>query len=53
VAIIDMRGSDWAFAAHAVFGRVFFFVATIYLYWRLVTRPTVRHVGEELEPADG
>jgi exosortase family protein XrtG len=53
VSIINSFGTSWVFAAHAVFGRTFFFLATIFLYWRLVTRPTVRHVGLALEGAAG
>jgi exosortase family protein XrtG len=53
VAIVNSMGADWVFPAHAVFGRFFFFLATIALYWWLVTRPTVRHVGQELtDPED-
>ena len=48
VAIINAMGTDWVFAAHAVFGRVFFFVATIGLLWILITRPTLGLVGRKL-----
>jgi len=41
VAIIDVMGTGWVFAAHAIFGRVFFFGATVVLYWYLLTRPTI------------
>jgi hypothetical protein len=52
VAIINTMGTSWVFPAHAVFGRVFFFVATVALYWYLVTRPTISIVGARLEPAE-
>ncbi len=52
VAIINAMGTSWVFAAHAVFGRVFFFVATVVLYWYLVTRPTISIVGTRLDPAE-
>ena len=52
VAIINSMGTSWVFAAHAVFGRVFFFVATVALYWYLVTRPTISIVGARLEPVE-
>jgi exosortase family protein XrtG len=52
VAIINMMGTSWVFPAHAVFGRVFFFVATVALYWYLVTRPTISIVGARLEPTE-
>ena len=50
-SIINAMGTDWVFAAHAIFGRVFFFVATVVLYWYLLTRPTMRVVRQDLQPA--
>lgn len=41
VAVINAMGTSWVFAAHAVIGRIFFFCATITLYWFIITRPTV------------
>lgn len=53
VSIINAMGTSWVFSAHAVFGRIFFFAATVTLYWYLVTRPTVNVVAGRLEaPAD-
>jgi exosortase family protein XrtG len=52
VGIVATFGTDWVFPAHAVFGRLLFFVLTIALYWRLVTLPTVAHIGRALEPSD-
>jgi exosortase family protein XrtG len=52
VEVVATFGTDWVFPAHAVFGRLLFFVLTITLYWRLVTAPTVAHVGRSLEKAD-
>ena len=52
VQIVSRLGTDWVFPAHAVFGRLFFFVVSIALYWRLVTLPTVHHIGKSLEAAD-
>lgn len=49
VGIINALGTSWAFPAHAVFGRIFFFVATVALYWHLVTRPTIAVVSARLE----
>lgn len=51
VAIINGAGTDWVFAAHAVFGRVFFFVGTVAVYWYLLTRPTMGVVNRQLKPA--
>lgn len=55
VALINAFGTSWVFAAHAVFGRILFFIGTVALYWWLVTRPTVARIGRDLagEPADG
>lgn len=49
VAIINAFGTSWVFAAHAVFGRVLFFIGTVALYWWIVTRPTVAAVAERIE----
>ena len=49
VAIIDSGGTDWVFAAHAVFGRLIFFAGVIVIFWYLVTRPTMRIVFRRLE----
>jgi exosortase family protein XrtG len=51
VWIINAWGTGWVFAAHAVFGRMFFFAGTVLLYWFLVTRPTVGVVNRRLVPA--
>jgi len=48
IGIIESLGTGWVYAAHAVFGRVFFFAATVALYWYLVTRPTIRVVSADL-----
>ncbi len=49
VAIINAFGTDWVFAAHAVFGRIFFFIGTVALYWFLMTRPTIGFTRRRLE----
>jgi exosortase family protein XrtG len=49
VAIINAFGTDWVFAAHAVFGRVFFFIGTVALYWYLMTRPTIGFTRKRIE----
>lgn len=48
VTVVATMGDSWAFAAHAVFGRLFFFVLTIAVYWRLVTLPTMHIVSGRL-----
>jgi exosortase family protein XrtG len=52
VWIINYNGTGWVFPAHAVFGRMFFFLGTVLLYWYLVTRPTVSVVRRQLEPTE-
>lgn len=51
IGIIESLGTGWVYAAHAVFGRIFFFAATIAIYWYLVTRPTIRVVSGGLSEA--
>lgn len=48
VLITNKFGSDYIFLAHAGVARVFFFVAELFLYWYLITKPTVRSVGDSL-----
>jgi exosortase family protein XrtG len=51
VVLINAFGTSWVFAAHAVFGRILFFIGTVVLYWWLITRPTVGKVATILEEA--
>lgn len=51
VAILSAMGTSWVFAAHAVLGRLFFFTATVAVYWYLVTQPTIEHVSERFGEA--
>jgi exosortase family protein XrtG len=51
VALINAFGTSWVFAAHAVFGRMLFFVGTVAIYWWLITRPTMTRVATILEEA--
>lgn len=48
VVLINSFGTDWVFAAHAVFGRILFFIGTVALYWWLITRPTMSWIGASL-----
>ncbi len=41
-------GPDYIFVAHAGVARIFFFVCELILYWYLITKPTVRSVGESI-----
>ena len=51
VVLINAFGTDWVFAAHAVFGRILFFIGTVALYWWLITRPTMSWIGADLGKA--
>ncbi|MBS3956414.1 MAG: hypothetical protein KGZ40_02645 [Clostridiales bacterium] len=51
VGIINALGTSWVYPAHAVFGRLFFFAATVAIYWFLVTRPTITIVSGNLKEA--
>jgi len=51
VAVINAMGTSWVFAAHAVIGRIFFFAATITLFWFIMTRPTVSIANLRLREA--
>ncbi len=41
-------GPDYIFLAHAGVARVFFFLFELLLYWYLMTKPTVKSVGESI-----
>jgi len=41
-------GPDYIFLAHAGVARVFFFVFELLLYWYLLTKPTVKSVGDSI-----
>jgi exosortase family protein XrtG len=46
VAILGKPAVPWA---HTVVGRVVFFVGVVFLYWRLMTMPTLHIVRRDLE----
>jgi len=41
-------GPDYIFLAHAGVARFFFFLAELMLYWYLITKPTVKSVGDAI-----
>jgi len=49
LAITYYYGTDYVFIAHAIVGRLFFFICVIILYWFLITKPTVKSVGSFLQ----
>ncbi len=48
VLMADKFGSDYIFVAHAGVARLFFFVCELILYWYLLTKPTVKSVGDSI-----
>lgn len=52
VGIISWLGTGWVFVAHAVIGRLFFFVGVVVVFWYLMTRPTLGVVRSRLEADD-
>jgi exosortase family protein XrtG len=46
VAILGKPAVPWA---HTIVGRVLFFVGVVYLYWRLLTVPTLHIVRRDIE----
>jgi len=50
VGMIAAMGTSWVFIAHAVVGRIFFFVGVVIVYWYLLTRPTVSVVRVKIDP---
>jgi len=42
-------GPDYIFLAHAGVARVFFFIFELLLYWYLMTKPTVKSVGDSIK----
>jgi len=49
VLIVAKFGTDYVFIAHAVIGRLFFFTLAIALYWYILTKPTLKIVGEAVD----
>lgn len=52
VVIIHLGGTEWVFAAHAVFGRLVFFTGVVIIFWYLMTRPTIAVVSRQMEAAE-
>lgn len=48
VLMADRLGSEYIFLAHAGVARIFFFLCEVLLYWYLLTKPTVKSVGDSL-----
>lgn len=48
VTMVYALGEGIAFIAHAVIGRLFFFISIIALFWYIITRPTLRAVEKDV-----
>lgn len=48
IILVVVYGPTVVFVAHAVIGRLFFFTAIVFLYWYLITLPTLRFLGKEV-----
>lgn len=46
IVVVAKFGTDYIFIAHAVIARLFFFSLAIALYWYILTKPTLKIVGE-------
>jgi len=50
IVIIAYRfGSNYIFLAHAGVARIFFFICELLLYWYIITKTTVKSVGDSIE----
>lgn len=49
IGLIMWLGKPIAPLAHAIIGRLFFFAGMIFVYWRLLTLPTLQIVRREME----
>ncbi len=49
VAMTTIYGKEMVYFAHAVVGRIFFFLLVIGIYWYLITKPTLGIVYKRLE----
>ena len=49
IAMVTILGKPAVPLAHAVVGRLVFFVGIVFVYWRMMTMPTLRIVRRDLE----
>jgi exosortase family protein XrtG len=49
IAMVAILGKPAVPMAHAVVGRLVFFVGIVFVYWRMMTMPTLRIVRRDLE----
>ncbi|MHC1605059.1 MAG: archaeosortase/exosortase family protein [Candidatus Methanofastidiosia archaeon] len=46
--IAHYYGEEYIFLAHAVIGRLLFFGFVLFIYWYIVTKPTIRIIGKSI-----
>jgi len=51
IAAIHSWGRDMSFIANTIIGRFIFFILVIALYWTIMTKPTIRKIGEHVKNA--
>lgn len=49
IFIIHLGGRNMSFIAHTVIGRLVFFILIIAVYWQLLTKPSLKTIGEMIE----
>ncbi len=48
IVIMHSMGKDWLLVAHTLVGKFVFFLFIVIIYWFLLTRPTITHLGKQL-----
>lgn len=49
IALIHTWGRDMGFIAHTLFGRLFFFLAVVAIYWQLITKPSLEKIRGNIQ----
>ncbi len=49
VGMVFFLGKSYVFIAHAIIGRFLFFTLIVYLYWLLITKPSLKKIRAEVE----
>ncbi|HBK52937.1 MAG TPA: hypothetical protein DDZ44_03220, partial [Syntrophomonas wolfei] len=49
IVVIHSGGRNMSFIAHTLFGRLFFFLLAVALYWQLITRPSLEKIRRNVK----
>ncbi|WP_061213512.1 hypothetical protein [Syntrophomonas wolfei] len=49
IVVIHSGGRNMSFIAHTLFGRLFFFLLAVALYWQLITRPSLEKIRRNIK----